>query len=141
MNTPFTIEHKLDAPSELVWKAISDRDTMALWYFDLAEFKLELGFKFQFIGGTPEKQYLHLCEITQLELGKKLAYSWRYDGYDGNSEVVFELFEKGQQTIIRLTHKGLETFPASNPDLAEHNFIAGWKHIIGSSLPEFLAKP
>ncbi|MCL4540124.1 MAG: hypothetical protein M1378_11115 [Bacteroidetes bacterium] len=26
---------------------------------------------------------------------KKLAYSWRYEGHEGNSRVTFELFPKG----------------------------------------------
>ena len=30
---------------------------MKQWYFDLAEFKPEVGFKFQFMGGTEDNQY------------------------------------------------------------------------------------
>ncbi len=55
-------------------------------------FKAELGYKFQFPGGTAEQQYLHLCEVTEVVVGKKLTYSWRYDGYAGNSFVTCELF-------------------------------------------------
>ena len=138
---PFIIERIFDAPVEKVWKAITEKDLMKQWYFDLPEFKAEPGFQFQFTGGpSPDKQYLHVCEITEVIPEKKLAHSWRYDGYEGNSFVTFELFAEGNKTKLKLTHEGLETFPMSNPDFAKENFIAGWTGIIGKSLKEFLEK-
>lgn len=140
-NEPFVIERTYNAPASEVWKAITDKDAMKQWYFDLPEFKPETGFEFQFYGGKEDgKQYLHLCRITEVVPGKKLTYSWRYDGYEGISFVTFELFEEGTRTRLKLTHAGLETFPASNPDLAKHNFAEGWKHIIGTGLKDFLEK-
>jgi uncharacterized protein YndB with AHSA1/START domain len=135
---PFLIERTFNASTDKVWKAISDKNEMKKWYFDLAEFKPEVDFEFQFEGGTETNKYLHLCKVTEVIPNKKLTYSWRYDGYEGNSFVTFELFEEGKQTKLKLTHSGLETFPA-NPDFAKHNFEAGWNHIIGKSLPEYLA--
>ena len=137
---PFLIERTFSAPIEKVWKAITDKNEMKLWYFDLAEFKAEVGFKFQFAGGPPERQYLHLCEVTEVVSGKKLTYSWRYDGYEGNSFVTFELFGEETNTRLKLTHAGLETFPKQNPDLAKHNFVEGWTSIIGESLKKYLEK-
>lgn len=135
---PFLIERTFSAPIEKVWKAITDKKEMKLWYFDLAEFKAEVGFKFQFLGGPPEREYLHLCEVTEVVTGKKLTYSWRYDGYKGNSFVTFELFGEGDSTRLKLTHAGLETFPKENTDLAKHNFEEGWTAIIGESLKKYL---
>jgi uncharacterized protein YndB with AHSA1/START domain len=133
----FVIERTYNAPVHKVWKAITDKEQMKQWYFDLAEFKPEVGFEFQFTGGPDDRTYLHLCKITEVEVDKKLTYSWRYDGYDGVSFVTFELFDEGDNTRLKLTHSGLETFPA-NPDFAKENFAAGWNHIIGVSLKEFL---
>lgn len=137
---PFITERIYHAPASKVWKAISDKDDMKQWYFDLPEFRTEVGFEFQFAAGTDEHKYLHLCKITEVVAGKKLTYSWRYDGYEGNSFVTFELFEESNTTRLKLTHEGLETFPASNPDLAKHNFATGWTQIIGTSLKEFVEK-
>jgi len=111
---------------------------MKQWYFDLAEFRPEVGFEFQFTGGTEEHSYLHLCRITEVVPGRKLTYSWRYEGYAGNSFVTFELFAEGDKTRLKLTHAGLETFPASNPDLRRENFEAGWTQIIGTNLKNYL---
>ncbi len=137
---PFIIERKYNAHISKVWKAITTKEDMKAWYFDLAELKAEVGFTFQFEGGPPEKSYLHICEITEVVPEQKLTYSWRYDGYAGKSFVTFELFDEGDQTRLRLTHKGLETFPKENLDLAQENFAAGWNEIIGTNLQEFLEK-
>lgn len=140
-NQPFIIERTFNASAEKVWKAITDKNQMKLWYFDLAEFKPEVGFEFRFSGGpSPEKQYLHLCKITENIPGKKLTYSWRYDGYTGISFVTFEIFAEREKTRVKLTHAGLDTFSKDEPDFAKENFEKGWTDIIARSLKEFLEK-
>ncbi|MES2565611.1 MAG: SRPBCC domain-containing protein [Bacteroidota bacterium] len=138
-NSPFIIERTYNAPVSLVWKAITDKEEMKKWYFDFSAFKPQVGFEFEFVGGTEEKSYLHLCKIMEVIENKKLSYSWRYDGYEGNSLVTFELFEEGNGTRLKLTHAGLETFPAVK-DFAKENFEAGWNEIIGKSLKDFVEK-
>ena len=135
---PFVIERTYNASTEKVWNAITTKEAMKQWYFDLAEFKAEVGFEFEFDGGSPEKTYRHLCKVTEVIPGKKLTYSWRYDGYEGNSYVTWELFPEGDSTRLRLTHTGLETFPQNNPDFAKESFMAGWTEIIGESLKKFV---
>lgn len=135
---PVIIERIFNASIEKVWRAITDKGQMKKWYFDLSDFKTELGFEFQFTATGPGMSYVHLCKITEVIPGKKLQYSWRYEGYEGNSFVTFELFEEGTQTRLKLTHGGLETFPASNPDFAKENFFAGWTEIIGANLKKFV---
>lgn len=137
-NEPFVIERTFNAPAEMVWKAISDKNEMKRWYFDFAEFRPEAGFEFSFLGGD-EKQFVHLCKVTEVLPGKKLSYTWRYEGYQGSSLVTFELFPEGNKTKLRLTHAGLETFPPVS-GFAKENFVAGWTHIIGTSLKEYLEK-
>jgi len=51
-NKPFVIERIYNAPIARVWKAITNKADMKKWYFDLAEFKPEVGFEFQFLGGA-----------------------------------------------------------------------------------------
>jgi uncharacterized protein YndB with AHSA1/START domain len=138
-NQPIFLERLLNAPISKVWEAITNKDEMKKWYFDLPEFKAEIGFTFQFLGSEETgTQYLHLCEVTEVVLGKKLTYSWRYDGYQGNSFVTFELFEQGDKTLLQLTHKGVDTFDKTNPDFAKNDFVEGWTHIINTALVNYL---
>lgn len=139
--SPFIIERILNAPIEVVWQAITDKTQMKQWYFDLADFKAEVGFEFEFSGGPDNGiQYHHVCQVTEVIPGKKITYSWRYKGYEGISYVTFELTPEGNATHIKLTHAGLETFPAGNRDFAKENFAQGWTEIIGSSLKAFVEK-
>jgi uncharacterized protein YndB with AHSA1/START domain len=135
---PIVKEVELNAPVSKVWKALTDRNQMKKWYFDIVQFKPEPGFEFQFEGGTEEKSYLHLCRIIEVVPESKLSYSWRYNGYPGNSVVTFELFPDGNRTRLKLTHEGIETFGTENPDFAKKNFEAGWSEIIGKSIKEFV---
>ena len=139
-NEPFVIERTFNAPVEKVWKAITDKDEMKQWYFDIEKFEPEVGFEFRFYGENEGRKYTHLCKITEVIRYRKLCYSWRYEGYEGNSLVTFELFAEGNKTRLKLTHEGLETFPISNPDFAKENFVAGWTYIIGESLKGFVEK-
>ena len=139
-NEPIVLERTFNAPIEKVWQAITDNNQKKQWYLDIEGFKPEVGFKFQFEGGDECKTYMHLCEITEVIPGKKLTHSWRYEGYEGNSFVTFELFPEGDKTRLKLTHAGLETFPSDTKAFAKENFVAGWTDIIGRSLKEFVEK-
>jgi len=135
---PVIIENILNAHLNQVWKAISNHVEMEKWYFDLPGFVPEVGCEFTFYGGTEERQYLHLCKVTEVIPFSKISYSWRYEGYPGNSMVTFELFEDGNKTRIKLIHSGLETFPEDIPDFDRKNFVAGWTEIINISLVGYL---
>ena len=134
------LERTYDAPVEKVWQALTDPEKMKQWYFDIAEFRPEVGFEFQFEGQNEGRVFLHLCKVTEVIKGKKLQYSWRYKGYEGLSYVTFELFPEGDRTRLKLTHEGLETFP-DQPDFKRENFQAGWTALIGDLLPKFLSSP
>jgi len=83
------------------------------------------------------QQFKHLCKVTEVENDRKLTYSWRYEGYEGNSFVTFELFAEGDKTRLKLTHAGLETFPADKA-FAKENFVMGWTELIGNLLKKFV---
>ena len=139
-NEPLVFERTFDAPSSKVWKAITDKDEMKAWYFDIKNFKPEVGLEFEFMAGSEGKLFRHLCKVTEVIPNKKITYSWRYDGVEGNSFVTWELFEEGNQTRLKLTHEGLETFPQDSSDFAKKNFIEGWTYFIETSLKNYLEK-
>jgi len=133
------IERTFNAPVERVWKALTDVEQMGHWYFDLKEFKPEVGFEFQFVVEHEGATYDHRCKVTDVIPQKKLAYTWRYKGNEGDSLVTFELFVDGDKTRLKLTHEGLETFPKTSA-YARENFEKGWTQIIGSELKQFVEK-
>jgi len=134
---PLVIERILNAPLAAVWKALTNKNDFKHWYFDIKEFKPELGSEFRFSVRHKGTNYRHHCKIMALIPRKKLAYTWRYEGHKGNSLVTFELFPEGNKTKLRLTHEGLETFPKT-PAYARTNFIGGWTTLLGTNLKQFV---
>ena len=138
MSAPVTVQRVFTASAERIWQALTMPDLMKQWYFDLPGFKAEVGYSFEFVGGPPEKEYRHICRVTEVKQNARLAYTWRYDGYAGCSTVLFELLPQDGGTLVRVTHTDLDTFPQDNPHLLAHNFQAGWDDIIVRSLAGFL---
>jgi uncharacterized protein YndB with AHSA1/START domain len=134
---PIVKEVVLDAPVEKVWKALTDKNEMKKWYFDIAEFKPEVGYKFSFLGEKAGRKFVHLCTILEVEKNKKISHTWTYEGVEGETIVRYELFPEGNQTRLRLTHEGLENLP-QNEDYARANFQEGWNHIIGTSIKNYI---
>jgi uncharacterized protein YndB with AHSA1/START domain len=132
-----TVERVLNAPIACVWEALTDVEQMRKWYFDLKDFKPQVGFEFDFVVEHEGNRYHHLCRVTEVVPQKKIAYTWRYKGEPGNSLVTFQLFADGEKTRLKVTHTGIETFPKT-PAYARKNFEAGWTQIIGSELKQFV---
>lgn len=130
---PIILEHLIDAPKELVWKALTTIDMLKKWLPFFNDFKPEVGFTTRFELGRGEgKKYVHICEVTEAEENKRLTYSWRYADQAGDSYVTFNLTPQGSKTMVTLTHTITEPFSTENPDFALRNFVEGWTAIINN---------
>ena len=137
---PLVLERTYDAPAEKIWKALTDVDSMRKWYFDVDDFRPEPGFRFHFAGQGKEGQaYVHHCQVTHVVPLRVIAYTWAYEGYEGQSELHFELFPESAGTRLVLTHSGLDSFPPI-PDFRPENFEKGWTWFLDEGLPRFLGK-
>ena len=134
---PLIVERVFDAPVEIVWGAITNRNYMAKWYFHMQNFEPKAGCEFGFIVEHEGVTFDHRCKVTEVIPQKKIAYTWRFHGHAGNSLVTFELFPEAGKTRLKLTHEGLETFP-NQPQFARKNFLRGWTSLIGTGLKDFV---
>lgn len=132
------IERTYEAPIEKVWEALTNKDQMKQWYFEVSDFKAEVGFEFQFSAENEGKTYLHRCKVVEASPITKIAYTWSYEGYVGQSLVTFELFsETAHKTRLKLIHSGTDSFLV-HPDFEKADFNAGWNYILGQSLRNFV---
>jgi uncharacterized protein YndB with AHSA1/START domain len=139
---PLIVECSYNVPIERIWTAITDKEQMKEWYFELDEFRAEKGFIFHFTVGDDKIQYLHECEVLVADAPDKLIYSWTYPEHNnGYSVVTWELFDQGENcTLLKLTHTGLDSFPQESANFALSGFKAGWNFILGESLAKYLKK-
>lgn len=135
---PIVVARTFNAEASRVWRALTDVKEMKAWYFDVPEFRPEVGCRFTFSGGPDHKVFLHICDVVEVIPERKITYTWRYDGYAGETLVTFRLKPEGAQTLLELTHEKLDSFPEDVPELARANFEAGWSDIINRSLRGYL---
>lgn len=142
MNTPIIIQYKIDAPAEKVWKALTDKNEMKSWYFDIQDFELETGKEFSFYEPGGAKEYYHQCEILEIVPNRKLKHSWAYPDFSKLKTIVtWELLPENEGTLVRLTHEGIEGFEAlEDKSFSRESFTEGWNGIIGKSLKGYLEK-
>jgi uncharacterized protein YndB with AHSA1/START domain len=138
---PIIVEQSYNTSINNVWDAITKADQMKQWFFENIEsFKPEVGFETQFNVQAESRDFLHMWRILEVVQQKKLVFNWKYAGIPGDGLVIFELFEHENQTNLRLTNIGLESFPKDIPEFAGESCIEGWNYFIRNRLKEFLNK-
>ncbi len=136
-DTPLIKEFIYNVAIDKVWQALTSTDQMKIWYFSqLQKFEPKFGFQFQF--EDDNTQYQKEWMVTRVVEGKVLAHNWAYQGYSGNSEVIFKLFsEKEQTTKLQVTQTGLGSFP-DHPHFKRERFEWGWDNLLGENLKRLL---
>ena len=138
---PIVIEQSFNKSIDMVWNAITRIDQMRQWFFkNIPSFKPEVGFETQFNVQSGGRNFLHMWKVTEVVPPKMITYNWKYDGYAGDSYVVFELFQQNSETLLRLTHRITENFPEDIPEFSRQSGIEGWTFFIRKSLKGFLSK-
>nr|WP_315033929.1 SRPBCC domain-containing protein [uncultured Chryseobacterium sp.] len=141
MNTPIIVQYKIDAPAEKVWKALTDKDEMKSWYFDIQDFELETGKVFNFFEPGGENKYHHQGEIMEIIPNQKLKHTWSYPDFsDQKTIVIWELQPEDGGTLIKLIHEEIENFKDLGEGFSRENFTGGWNSIVGQSLKGYLEK-
>ena len=136
---PITKEILLDAPADKVWKALTDKDQLKQWCFDMNAFEPTPGFEFHFYGEKDGTKFLHLCKVLEADPERKMKWLWTYQDVPGDTYVTYDLAPQGNQTKLRLTHEGIEHLP-QDEYYSKGNFVEGWNMIIGELLPKFLSR-
>lgn len=141
MSKPITVQYKINAPLEKAWNALTDKNEMKSWYFDIRDFVLETGKEFNFYEPGEAKKYHHQCRILEIVPNRKLKHTWSYPEFsDAVTTVTWELQEEGSGTLVTLTHDNIEGFDGLGENFSRKSFTEGWNGIIGQSMKNYLEK-
>lgn len=133
------VEAVFDATKSQVWEALTNTEIMKVWYFDISNFRLEVGSEFSFYEGD-KKEYLHEGEILKAEQNKVLQHTWKHPQQSkGSSIVTWEIEESSDKKVkVTLLHEGLENFADGGPSFAPANYEMGWNAIVKTNLRNYL---
>jgi len=136
---PIIISQKINQPIKKVWEAITKLEQMAQWFFeDIPAFEPKVGFKTKFDVVSGDTVFVHLWEIIEVIPLKKIVYSWKYEGMQGDSAVSFELTACDGATVIQVTSTVLEPFPTNKIEFERESGVQGWTFFIKDRLKKHL---
>ncbi|MGB0579556.1 MAG: SRPBCC family protein [Limisphaerales bacterium] len=136
---PIVIEQAFDLPATEVWSAITVHERMIKWFFeDIPDFRAEVGFTTLFTVTCEDRAFPHRWKITEVIENQLIRYDWRYDGYEGVADVVFELIA-GDGTTLRLTHTMVTDSDNAIPEFQRPAGVEGWTYFIQNTLKAHLA--
>ena len=133
---PVILEADFNCPHYALWDALTDPKQMRQWFFgNIPHFKPFVGFKTEFMVDAGERKFLHQWEITEVKPLEKIAWRWRYKGYAGAAQSVFELQAKPQGTKqiahLRLSFPVEEDFADDIPEFERESCVGGWTYFLG----------
>lgn len=103
-------EMQFSQPREKVWRAITDRTTLAEWMFP-NDFEPRVGHRFTFrVPPNPQVGFdgmIVRCEVLACEPPGWLAFTWAADGVS-DTRVSFRLEPDGDGTLLYFEHSGFD---------------------------------
>lgn len=136
---PIIVEQFFEESPERIWQSITNPEEMRQWFFEnMKDFKAEKGFFTRFNVKSGKRNFIHLWTITEATPTTSIVYDWRYEGIEGIGSVVFELFNQGSGTLLRVSNYGLETFPSDIPEFRRESCEGGWNYFIKERLKHHL---
>ena len=110
-----------------VWEALTQKDKMKEWYFDIPDFELKVDSVFNFYEPGGENKFHHQCVIREIVPNETFSHTWTYPELSkGESVVTWLLTEKNGGTDVTLQHEGTENFADGGADFAPENYQVGW---------------
>jgi uncharacterized protein YndB with AHSA1/START domain len=136
---PIIVEQTFSIAVQKVWQAITEIGQMRQWYFDnITDFKPEIGFETRFTVQNEDRVFPHVWKVTEVIPEKLIKYSWRYEGYRGDSVLAMELSKEDDLIRLRLTHTVTEDFEERIPEFTRESGLQGWTYFIKESLVKYL---
>lgn len=111
-----------------VWQALTNKEQVSQWLMK-TDIEPIVGKKFTF-QAEPMKGWRGWveCEVLEVIAETKIVYSWQGDVTHSITTVSYELFERGEETLVIATHSGFDKSHGFLSGLILRRILlAGWK--------------
>lgn len=131
----------INAPAKRVWKALTDQNDLKEWMMMPTTFEPVVGKEFTFKAEGMEgwDGYFH-CTVKEVEINKKLVYTWNSDMINADTLVTIFISEKSGKTELTLVHTGWEKLPAEMRAQMIEGHSKGWGERFVKNLKEVTEK-
>ena len=128
-----------ETSKQKVWEAITNPEIMKIWYFDMSNFKLEIGNEFTFYEPYGN-EFFHKCKVLSFEENKMFQHTWAHPQQSkGTSILTWNIEEiEVNKVKVSLIHEGLDSFADGGDKFAATNYEMGWNALIKTSLRNYL---
>ncbi|HSB38227.1 MAG TPA: SRPBCC family protein, partial [Gaiellaceae bacterium] len=106
MRLDVLIDEVLPHPVEVVWAALTDRDSISEWLMRTAEFEPVVGARFRMRTQNLSPDGWVRAEVTEVEPPRRMVWAWSVEEAAHPTTVTFELAPHDDGTRLRLTHEG-----------------------------------
>lgn len=136
MKKDISIEKIYPYPIEIVWKAISTKESLEEWLMP-NDFQLEIGREFTFrTKPQPGFDGIVYAKVLQFEVPNLLVYSWKGGPLRKPTTVTFALTSIAEGTKLRFSHTGFEGF--FNQYILRFLLGSGWKDLLQNKITQYL---
>jgi uncharacterized protein YndB with AHSA1/START domain len=146
-----TIEQEIliDAPVDVVWRAVTEPEQVSVWFSDEVDLETKPGYEGALTFTDHATKHSHIAHITvqSVEPERFWSYRWEHEAgttaADGNSLLVeFTLTPEGEGTRLRVVESGLESigWPQERRDTHAQEHTEGWAIHLGR-LRDMFAPP
>jgi uncharacterized protein YndB with AHSA1/START domain len=117
----------INASAKKVWKALTDQNELKEWMLMPTTFEPVVGKEFTFKAERMEgwDGFFH-CRVKEVEVYKKLVYTWNSGMINADTLVTIQVSEKGEKTEVTLIHTGWEKLPAEVRKQMIEGHSKGW---------------
>ena len=139
IDPPIVVSAVYPCSTEKLWSAITKLDEMKKWYFDnIPEFEAIKGFKTKFAVSSDTRTFTHNWEVTNVNNGKRIQYTWTFDEYPGESYSRFEILPINEsKTQLTLTCIVTSNFPNEITEFKRESCIGGWEYLLNDRLKTY----
>jgi len=135
------IERTYPISTAELWQAMTDKQKLKDWFFDIPDFSTEIGAEFEFSKVLEPNSTFHHCQVLEVKPQELFRFTWKHPKQPkGNSIITWRFIPRGGATTLHLTHEGLEHFKDAGEQFTQERFESGWERILGDSLPKFIDK-
>jgi len=132
------IEVIINAPSEKVWRAITEKEQISKWLLPTDDFELKPGNVSTMTWQNDEQKVTHTYRIKEIIREKKLVLQWNVTDFPGDTIITYELEESDGKTKLTFTLSGFEGKAFETKEQSREEDINGWRGVIEKTLREYV---